>query len=67
MPDLVTTAKGITSAYAPMGAVFVRDHVAESLHQPGVTFRHGITFGGHPAAAARRADEHRDLRARGRA
>ena len=52
VPDLVTTAKGITSAYAPMGAVFVRSHIAESLHQPGVTFRHGITFGGHPAAAA---------------
>jgi adenosylmethionine-8-amino-7-oxononanoate aminotransferase len=52
VPDLVTTAKGITSAYAPMGAVFVRSHVAESLHRPGVTLRHGITFGGHPAAAA---------------
>jgi len=52
VPDLVTTAKGITSAYAPMGAVFVGSAVAESLHQPGVTLRHGITFGGHPVAAA---------------
>jgi len=52
VPDLVTTAKGITSAYAPMGAVLVRGAVAESLHRPGVTLRHGITFGGHPAAAA---------------
>jgi adenosylmethionine-8-amino-7-oxononanoate aminotransferase len=52
VPDLVTTAKGITSAYAPMGAVFVRDHVAASLHRPGVTLRHGITFGGHPLSAA---------------
>lgn len=51
VPDLVTTAKGITSAYAPMGAVFVRDHVADSLHRPGVTLRHGITFGGHPLSA----------------
>ncbi len=52
VPDLVTTAKGITSAYAPMGAVLVRGDIAESLHRPGVTLRHGITFGGHPAAAA---------------
>jgi adenosylmethionine-8-amino-7-oxononanoate aminotransferase len=52
VPDLVTTAKGITSAYAPMGAVFVREHVAESLHAPGVMLRHGITFGGHPLSAA---------------
>lgn len=51
VPDLVTTAKGITSAYAAMGAVFVRDHVAESLMRPGVVLRHGITFGGHPLAA----------------
>jgi adenosylmethionine-8-amino-7-oxononanoate aminotransferase len=52
MPDIVTTAKGLTSAYAPMGAVFVRDHVAQSLRTPGVTLRHGITFGGHPLSAA---------------
>jgi adenosylmethionine-8-amino-7-oxononanoate aminotransferase len=52
VPDLITTAKGITSAYAPMGAVFVGGAVAESLHRPGVTLRHGITFGGHPAASA---------------
>ncbi|MBS1869332.1 MAG: aspartate aminotransferase family protein [Actinobacteria bacterium] len=51
VPDLVTTAKGITSAYAPMGAVFVRAPVAETLMRPGVTLRHGITFGGHPLAA----------------
>jgi adenosylmethionine-8-amino-7-oxononanoate aminotransferase len=52
VPDMITTAKGLTSAYAPMGAVFVRAPIAESIHRPGVTLRHGITFGGHPAAAA---------------
>ena len=50
VPDLVSLAKGLTSAYAPMGAVLARDHVAAPL-TAGV-FRHGITFGGHPMCAA---------------
>ncbi|HZE04050.1 MAG TPA: aminotransferase class III-fold pyridoxal phosphate-dependent enzyme, partial [Solirubrobacteraceae bacterium] len=52
VPDLATVAKGLTSAYAPMGAVLVCDRVAEPLFAPGRTLRHGITFGGHPLAAA---------------
>jgi adenosylmethionine-8-amino-7-oxononanoate aminotransferase len=52
VPDLVTTAKGITSAYAPMGAVFVADRVAAPLDDAGRTLLHGITFGGHPVSAA---------------
>jgi adenosylmethionine-8-amino-7-oxononanoate aminotransferase len=52
VPDLITCAKGLTSAYAPMGAVFVSDRVAEALDAGEVTFLHGITFGGHPLAAA---------------
>jgi adenosylmethionine-8-amino-7-oxononanoate aminotransferase len=51
-PDMITVAKGLTSAYAPMGAVLVSDRVAEPLYEPGVTLLHGITFGGHPVAAA---------------
>jgi len=51
VPDLATTAKGLTAAYAPMGAVLVSDRVAESLFEPGRTLRHGATFGGHPLAA----------------
>ncbi|HEY8583005.1 MAG TPA: aspartate aminotransferase family protein [Capillimicrobium sp.] len=51
-PDLITTAKGLTSAYAPMGAVLVSDKVAEPLHGAGVSLLHGITFGGHPLSAA---------------
>ena len=51
VPDLATVAKGLTSAYAPMGAVLVSDRVAEPLIGGGV-LRHGITFGGHPASAA---------------
>jgi adenosylmethionine-8-amino-7-oxononanoate aminotransferase len=52
VPDVATTAKGLTSAYAPMGAVLVADRVAAALHSSGVPLRHGITFGGHPVSAA---------------
>jgi adenosylmethionine-8-amino-7-oxononanoate aminotransferase len=51
-PDLITSAKGITSAYAPMGAVIVSDRIAEPLYEDGRMLLHGITFGGHPVAAA---------------
>jgi adenosylmethionine-8-amino-7-oxononanoate aminotransferase len=52
VPDLVSLAKGVTSAYAPMGAVMVGESVAEVLIEGGGTLRHGITFGGHPVCAA---------------
>ena len=45
-------AKGITSAYAPMGAVAVSDKIAEPLYEDGRMLLHGITYGGHPVAAA---------------
>ncbi|MGH2969112.1 MAG: aspartate aminotransferase family protein, partial [Solirubrobacteraceae bacterium] len=51
-PDLITCAKGITSAYAPMGAVIVSDRIAEPLYEDGRMLLHGITYGGHPVAAA---------------
>src|SRR5215217_5442306 len=50
-PDLITTAKGITSSYAPLGAVLVRKAVADVFNQ-GPGFLHGLTFGGHPVACA---------------
>jgi adenosylmethionine-8-amino-7-oxononanoate aminotransferase len=52
VPDMITTAKGITSAYAPMGAVITRDKVAEPFMEEGNMFIHGLTFGGHPVSAA---------------
>ena len=52
LPDIITTAKGITSAYAPMGAVIATDRVAEPFMQDTKMFTHGITFGGHPVSAA---------------
>jgi adenosylmethionine-8-amino-7-oxononanoate aminotransferase len=51
-PDLITVAKGLTSAYQPMGAVLATDRVAEPLYAEEKTLLHGITFGGHPVAAA---------------
>ncbi|MFF3223303.1 aspartate aminotransferase family protein [Nocardia suismassiliense] len=51
-PDLVTTAKGLTSGYVPMGAVFIAPHIAEPFFAGGVWWRHGYTYGGHAGAAA---------------
>jgi adenosylmethionine-8-amino-7-oxononanoate aminotransferase len=51
-PDMITTAKGLTSAYAPMGALITSDKVAEPFLEGTNSFLHGITFGGHPIAAA---------------
>jgi adenosylmethionine-8-amino-7-oxononanoate aminotransferase len=52
LPDLITTAKGLTSAYAPMGAVIARDKVAEPFMQGHNSFTHGFTFAGHPVCSA---------------
>jgi len=51
-PDLITSAKGLSSAYASIGALLIGERVAEPFTRPGATFTHGITFGGHPVAAA---------------
>jgi adenosylmethionine-8-amino-7-oxononanoate aminotransferase len=53
-PDLVTTAKGLTSGYMPMGAVLVAPTVAAPFFEPdaGRWFRHGYTYSGHAGAAA---------------
>jgi adenosylmethionine-8-amino-7-oxononanoate aminotransferase len=51
-PDIITTAKGLTSAYVPMGAMIASDRIAEPFMEEGAMFTHGLTFGGHPIAAA---------------
>jgi adenosylmethionine-8-amino-7-oxononanoate aminotransferase len=51
-PDIITTAKALTSAYAPMGAVIVSDRIAEPFMSGTTMFAHGFTFGAHPVAAA---------------
>jgi adenosylmethionine-8-amino-7-oxononanoate aminotransferase len=51
-PDMIATAKGLTSGYVPMGAVFIAPHIAEPFYAGGVWWRHGYTYGGHAGAAA---------------
>jgi hypothetical protein len=51
-PDIITTAKGLTSAYAPMGAMIASDRVAEPFMHGAESFAHGFTFAGHPVCAA---------------
>jgi adenosylmethionine-8-amino-7-oxononanoate aminotransferase len=51
-PDMITFAKGVTSGYAPLGGVIVRDALAEPFLSGTASFAHGITFGGHPVSCA---------------
>jgi adenosylmethionine-8-amino-7-oxononanoate aminotransferase len=52
LPDIITTAKGISSAYVPLGAVIAGEHIAEPFLHGKAVFNHGFTFGGHPVACA---------------
>jgi adenosylmethionine-8-amino-7-oxononanoate aminotransferase len=51
-PDMMTTAKGLSSAYAAIGAVLVADHVYDAFDSGTAMYSHGITFGGHPVGCA---------------
>jgi adenosylmethionine-8-amino-7-oxononanoate aminotransferase len=51
-PDLITCAKGLSSAYASIGAVLISDKVADAFASEKAMYAHGITFGGHPVACA---------------
>ena len=52
-PDLMTMAKGLTSAYAPLGALVASEKVVEPFFAEAKSmFIHGITFGGHPVSCA---------------
>jgi adenosylmethionine-8-amino-7-oxononanoate aminotransferase len=51
-PDIVTCAKGLSSAYAAIGAMLTTDRVMEPFLTEKAMFMHGITFGGHPVMAA---------------
>jgi adenosylmethionine-8-amino-7-oxononanoate aminotransferase len=52
VPDIITSAKGLTSGYAALGAAIVSDRVFEPFSHGNVSFPHGYTFGGHPVACA---------------
>ncbi len=54
-PDFISCAKQLSSAYLPISAVLVPEHVYEVIRENSGkigTFGHGFTFGGHPVAAA---------------
>lgn len=52
VPDMILVGKGIASGYAPLGAVIVAGHVAETISRGSGTFLHGFTYDAHPVAAA---------------
>jgi beta-alanine--pyruvate transaminase len=54
MPDLFTSAKGLTNGTIPMGAVFVREALYDTFMQgaEGIELFHGYTYSGHPVACA---------------
>jgi adenosylmethionine-8-amino-7-oxononanoate aminotransferase len=51
-PDMLTCAKGLSSAYAAIGAVVAGEHLVQPFLEDTRAFMHGITFGGHPVQAA---------------
>ncbi|HZO96206.1 MAG TPA: aspartate aminotransferase family protein [Gaiellaceae bacterium] len=51
-PDLIATAKGLTSGYLPLGAVLATREVGETLRTAETGFMHGYTYCGHPVACA---------------
>ena len=51
-PDMITSAKGMSSAYAAIGALIASERMMEPFSQPGAMYSHGMTFGGHPVQAA---------------
>ncbi|MFT5658787.1 MAG: putrescine aminotransferase [Gammaproteobacteria bacterium] len=53
-PDIITTAKGLTSAYIPMGAFIVSDRLLDEIRElsgDSAVFSNGFTYSGHPVAA----------------
>ena len=55
VPDIISVAKGITSAYVPLGAMLVSDRLLEDFigdNAEATGFYHGFTYSGHPVACA---------------
>jgi adenosylmethionine-8-amino-7-oxononanoate aminotransferase len=51
-PDMITCAKGLTSGYAPLGAMIASDRLMAPFLEGTNSFAHGYTFGGHPVSTA---------------
>lgn len=50
VPDMITMAKGLTSGYAPLGAVAMRPEIAEAFNQR--VYQGGLTYNAHPISLA---------------
>jgi adenosylmethionine-8-amino-7-oxononanoate aminotransferase len=54
-PDMMTIAKGLTSGYAPMGALLISDTIYQAIadgNKTGAPVGHGHTYSAHPVSAA---------------
>jgi adenosylmethionine-8-amino-7-oxononanoate aminotransferase len=52
VPDIITTAKGISGGYVPLGAMIVSDRIADVFRSAGERFQHGYTYMQHPISCA---------------
>ena len=55
VPDVINSAKGLTSAYAPLSATLISDEIYDVISVPqaeGSVFAHGFTYSGHPVCCA---------------
>jgi adenosylmethionine-8-amino-7-oxononanoate aminotransferase len=52
VPDIICCAKGLSSGYAPIGAMIVSDRIAEPFQHDDTSFIHGFTWAGHPVSCA---------------
>jgi adenosylmethionine-8-amino-7-oxononanoate aminotransferase len=51
-PDILVTAKGLSSGYVPLGAVLVTKRVADAIAEGSGAFMHGFTYNSHPISMA---------------
>jgi len=52
IPDLICAAKGMSSGYAPFGAVIAKDEIYNAFKEGSGAFVHGHTYAGNPLAAS---------------
>lgn len=51
-PDIICSAKGLTSGYLPLGAILVDDRIVAAIAEADLPFTHGFTYAGHPVCCA---------------
>jgi adenosylmethionine-8-amino-7-oxononanoate aminotransferase len=51
-PDILVTAKGLSSGYAPLGAVIMTKKVVDAIAEGSGSFLHGFTYNSHPISLA---------------